>query len=129
MSRYWQEYVRAAYDLILESEGQVAVYLDHDVEAYVVHLFAKNFERTDIGDVAIAIKMLNVQNRAEYQPIGDECLLVNSWPIKRRRWPSDTYYKEMGCIAYGMAGLNHMESNFDLASKVLHKVFSKTAIN
>lgn len=128
MSRYWQEYVRAAYDLILESEGQVAVYLDQEVEAYIVHLFAKNFERTDIGEQAIAIKMLSVQNRSEYQPIGDECLLVNSWPIRRRRWPSETYYKDMGCIAYSMAGLDHMEINFDMASQVLHSVFSKTVI-
>jgi hypothetical protein len=119
---HWQEYVRAAYDLIIESEGLSSTFLDHEVEAYVVHLFAKNFNRTDIGDTPIAIQILSTSN---YQPIGDECLLINSFPLKKRRWPSNTYYIEMGTIAYGMANLTLMEKNFENASKVLHTVFKK----
>jgi hypothetical protein len=119
---HWQEYVRAAYDLIIESEGLSSTFLDHEVEAYVVHLFAKNFNRTDIGDTPIAIQILSTSN---YQPIGDECLLINSFPLKKRRWPSNTYYIEMGTIAYGMANLTLMEKNFENASKVLHTVFKR----
>lgn len=119
---YWQEYVRAAYDLIIESEGLSSTFLDHEVEAYVVHLFAKNFNRTDIGDTPVAIQILSTDN---YQPIGDECLLINSFPLKKRRWPSNTYYIEMGTIAYGMANLTLMEKNFENASKVLHTVFKR----
>jgi hypothetical protein len=119
---HWQEYVRAAYDLIIESEGLSATFLDHEVEAYIVHLFAKNFNRTDIGDTPVAIQILSTTN---YQPIGDECLLINSFPLKKRRWPSNTYYVEMGTIAYGMANLTLMEQNFENASKVLHTVFKR----
>lgn len=119
---HWQEYVRAAYDLILESEGQSAVYLDSEVETYIVHLFAKNFRRLDIGEQPIAIQILSTTN---YQPVADECLLINSYPLKRRRWPSDTYYVEMGKIAYGLANIEIMEHNFEQASRVLHKVFSR----
>jgi hypothetical protein len=119
---HWQEYVRAAYDLIIESEGLSSTFLDHEVEAYVVHLFAKNFNRTDIGDTPVAIQILSTNN---YQPIGDECLLINSFPLKKRRWPSNTYYIEMGTIAYGMANLTLMEKNFENASKVLHTVFKR----
>lgn len=120
---HWQDYVRAAYDLILESEGQSAVYLDNEVEAYVVHLFAKNFLRTDIGEQPIAIKMLS--GTTNYQPIADECLLINSYPLKKRRWPTETYYVEMGTVAYGLANIEIMEQNFEDASRVLHSVFRR----
>jgi len=128
MSAYWQDYVKAAYDLILESEGQTAVYLDNDVEQYVVHLFAKNFQRTDIGEQPIAIQMLEAVNGKQfdrYQTIADECLLIHSYPLKRRRWPTETYYLDMGTTAYGMANIEIMEHNFQTASQVLHTVFSK----
>ena len=48
MSKYWYEYVKASYDLVIESEGQSEVFLEDEVEVYVVHLFARNFTRTDI---------------------------------------------------------------------------------
>jgi hypothetical protein len=127
MSKYWQEYVRAAYDLVLESEGRCKIFLDNSVEAYIVHLFAKNINRTDIGQQAIAIQMLEQmqkpKNHANYQPIADECLLIDSFPLKRQKWPSDNYYKEMGCIAYGLANLVEMENNFVSASRVLNHMF------
>jgi len=119
---HWQDYVRAAYDLILESEGQNAVYLDNEVETYVVHMFAKNFLRTNIGEQPIAIQILTTDN---YQPVADECLLINSYPLKRRRWPSDTYYIEMGKVAYGLANIEIMEANFEQASRVLHSVLRR----
>lgn len=122
MSNFWPEYVRAAYDLILESEGQSRTYLDNDVEAYVVHLFAKNFLRTNIGEQPVAIQILSTTN---YQPIGDECLLINSYPLKKCRWPTETYYVEMGITAYGLANLPKMEENFEDASRVLHSVFKR----
>lgn len=125
MSKHWQEYLKASYDLIIESEGQTKVYLDDQVECYLVHLFAKNFDRIDIYQEAIAIRMLSVRSRREYQPIADECLLINSWPIKHRRWPSENYFVDMGSIAYGLAGLEYMENNFSSASKVLKQVLSK----
>ncbi len=122
MSVFWQDYIRAAYDLILESEGHTGIFLDNEVEAYVVHLFARNFQRTDIGEQPVAIQILTSTN---YQPIGDECLLINSYPLKKRRWPSDTYYIDMGTVAYGLANLPKMEKNFESASRVLHTVFKK----
>lgn len=118
----WNNFVRASYDLVMESEGLANTYLEDDVEQYVVHLLAKNFDGLKISEEAIAIQILTGAN---YQHIGDECLLINSYPLKRRRWPSDTYYRDMGTVAYGMANLPKMESNFDSASLVLHTVFSR----
>ncbi len=126
MYEHWHEYRKVAYDLILESEGQTATFLDNDVEAYIVHLFAANFNRTDIGENAIALQMLTaMQTSKNYQPIGDECLLINSFPLRRRRWPTESYFRDMGQIAYGMANLPKMERDFESASKVLHTVFKK----
>lgn len=122
MSNYWQDYVRAAYDLILEGEGHSRTYLDDDVESYIVHLFARNFLRTDIGEQPIAMQILTAK---DYQPIADECLLINSYPLKKKRWPTETYYIEMGTVAYGLANLPKMEENFENASRVLHTVFKK----
>lgn len=133
MSNYWHEYVKAAYDLILESENICNVFLEHEVEAYVVHLFAQNFERTDIGSEAIAIKMLTemqkTKKQANYKLIGDECLLIDSFPLRKKKWPSSTYYHDMGCIAYGMADITIMEQNFKAASKVLSSMFTRLNTN
>jgi hypothetical protein len=126
MHNYWFEYRKAAYDLILESEGSTETYLDTEVESYVVHLFAKNFTRTNIGEMPVAIQILSAMKSSKnYQPIADECLLINSYPLKKRRWPSETYYQDLGKIAYGMAHIELMEHNFVKASKVLHGVFVK----
>jgi hypothetical protein len=123
--RHWQEYLKVSYDLILESEGQTKIFLANEVEAYLVHLFARNFERTDIYQEAIALRMLSVKKRDEYLPIADECLIIDSWPIKHKKWPSENYFKDMGSIAYGLAGLSYMEQNFTYASVVLRQVLNK----
>jgi len=127
MSKYWLDYVRSCYDLVLEGEGQANLFLEHEVEAYVVHLMANNFERTDIGNEAVALKMLaamNGGNRQDFLKIGDECLLIHSYPFRRRKWPTDTYYLDMGTTAYGM--VNHiMEEHFEPAGRVLNAVFQR----
>lgn len=127
MSKYWLDYVKSCYDLVLESEGMTEVFLNHDVEAYLVHLLANNFERTNIGDKAVAIMLLEaMQNRHKEKllAVADECLLIHSYPFKKQRWPTPTYYQEMGKTAYGYA--NHvMEHNFVVSSKVLNKIFSR----
>lgn len=118
----WNDFVKASYDLVIESEGLTKVYLADEVESYVVHLLAKNFVGLKVSEEAIAIQILSGK---DYQRIGDECLMINSYPIKRRKWPSNTYYRDMGTIAYGMANLAIMEAHFDNASVVLHHVLSR----
>jgi hypothetical protein len=123
----WFDYVRSCYDLVVETEGRVNIILEHDVEAYIVHLMANSFERTDIGTKIISIELLEAVNtgRTErYKTLGDECLLIHSLPIKQSKWPSPTYYQEMGVIAYGYAH-HMMEEHFVPASKVLSAVFNR----
>ena len=127
MSKHWFDYVKSCYDLVLESEGTTGIILEHEVEAYIVHLLANNFTRTDIGTKIIAFEMLNAansKNTKDFIKVGDECLLIQSYPIKKQKWPSQNYYIDMGTIAYGMA--NHiMENNFRSASKILNGIFNR----
>jgi hypothetical protein len=127
MNKYWFDYVKSCYDLVVESEGKTSIFLEHDVEAYIVQLMAKNFERTDIGQRAIAIQILEATSTKKQQNllnVGDECLLIYSYPLKQSKWPSPTYYRDMGIVAYGMA--NHMmEKYFDISSKILNVVFKQ----
>jgi len=123
--RYWHEYVKAAYDLVIESEGRSRVFLEHEVEAYVVHLFAKNFNRTDIGTTPIAMQLGQAKLTRKFEPIADECLLINSFPLRRSKWPSDSYYLELGITAYNIARNESMSENFEPASKVLHTIFRR----
>jgi len=127
MNIHWLEYVKSCYDLVIESEGLSEIILEHEVEAYIVHLMANNFERVDIGNQAVAIQMLtamNTKKRDEFLKVGDECLLIHSYPFKKRYWPNPRYYVDMGTIAYGMA--NHiMETHFEPASKILNRIFQR----
>jgi hypothetical protein len=127
MNNHWFDYVKSCYDLVLESEGFNNLILDHDVEAYIVHLMANNFQRTDIGNEAISIKMLlamNTGKQKDFLNVADECLLIHSYPLKQRRWPTPTYYSEMGITAYGMAG-HLMENHFESAGRILNSIFRK----
>lgn len=127
MDKYWFDYVKSCYDLVVESEGMTEVVLEHEVEAYVVHLMANNFKRTDIGTVPLAIQMLEAVQNGKidgYLRVADEALLIHSYPIKRQRWPTATYFQDIGTTAYGLAG-HIMESNFVPAGKILNGIFSK----
>lgn len=128
MSKYWFDYVKHCYDLVVESEGLTELVLDHEVEAYVVHLMARNFERTDIGTQAVAISLmqaLNAGTKDDLVSVADECLLIHSYPLKRQRWPSPNYYCDMGTTAYGLAG-HIMEEHFVSAGRVLNAIFKRT---
>lgn len=125
---HWLEYVKVCYDLVLASEQDTQVILPHNTEAYIVHMMARNFERTDIGEQAIAIQMLenfHRRNREDYGRIGDECLLIQSFPMRRQRWPSEKYYIDMGQMAYYMADNESMKNDFVNASRVLSGVFKQ----
>jgi hypothetical protein len=126
MSKHWFEYVKSCYDLVIESESRSNIILDHDVEAYVVHLMARNFERINIGNEAVAMQLLlavNSNRKENLLSVGDECLLIHSYPLRRNKWPSETYYKDMGTTAYGLAE-HIMEENFEPAGEVLKTLFN-----
>ena len=107
--QHWQPYVQAGWEIVVEAQGQSNTYLQSDVEAFLVHTIARTFDRTDIWNEPIAIKLLSAQSkpgltkRIELRTVGEECLFIDAWEIKQRRWPSARYFQDMGAIAFGMA--------------------------
>lgn len=123
----WNEYVKAFYELVIETELELNLKLEHVIQAHIVHLMADNINRTDLGNEPVGIKILETIQKADKNNLGhvaNECLLIHSFPLKIHRWPSPNYYKDMGIIAYGMLG-HAMENHFNEASKVLHTIFTK----
>ena len=133
----WQPYVKAGWELVVEAQGVSQTYLEPDVEAFLVHTVARRFERTDLWEQPIAIKMLSAQNLPgrQRQPImrgiGEECLFIDAWEIKQRRWPTLQYFADVGEIAFGMAStstnpadelLELVSANFKFMSRVLRQV-------
>lgn len=132
--QHWQSYVRAGWELVTEAQGISKTYLQSDVEAFLVHTIARTFERTDIWEEPIAIKLMSAQakpgltKRIELRSVGEECLFIDAWEIKQPRWPSPRYFQEMGSIAFGMASiatepvdemLELVSTNFGRMSQVL----------
>jgi hypothetical protein len=128
--KYWQEYVRSSYELVLEAEGKTSVYLNDDLESYLVRLLARWFDRNDIPpDTPVAIMLMTAMQKPKEQElaqVADICLFYDSFKIKQRRWPNINYYKDMGQIAYGMAYVasndklyNQLETKFTSCSKIL----------
>lgn len=128
--KYWQEYVRSSYELVFEAEGRSKTYLNEDIESYLVRLMAKWFDRNDIPpDTPVAILLMTAMQQPKEKELADVaeiCLFYDGFKIKQKRWPTLTYYKDMGTVAYGMAYVagnddlySQLEQNFATCSKIL----------
>lgn len=102
----WEVYVRESYELIKEAEHKLTVTLDHDVEAYLVHLFAHFLDKPLVNTEPLGIKLMSSsqlpvkQRKTVLKEVGDECLLINAMEWNKRRWPSNRYYQDLGQTAY-----------------------------
>lgn len=102
----WEVYVRESYELIKRAEHALTVNLPHDIEAYLVHLFAHYMDKPRVNTVPVGIRLLSANNlpislrKEELKAVGDECLLINSMGWGITRWPSATYYADIGQTAY-----------------------------
>jgi hypothetical protein len=103
--KHFLTYVKHSYQVILDAESRTKINLEHDIEAFVVHTFAKYMEQPNIPTDAIAIKMLKTVSetgdirKSHFQEIAEECLLIDGLKLNSRRWPSQKYFKDMGVLA------------------------------
>ena len=103
--KHFLTYVKHSYEVIIETESRTNVNLEHEIEAFVVHTFAKYMEQPNIPTDAIALKMLKTvseigdQRKQHFQQIAEECLLIDSFKLNSRRWPTNHYFKDMGILA------------------------------
>jgi hypothetical protein len=132
----WEVYVRESYELIKRAENELTVNLPHEIEAYLVHLFAYYMDKPRVNTVPVGLRLLSAATmpisirKEELKTVGDECLLINSMGWGQSKWPSPTYYADIGQTAYmsrAYAG-NPPESLFDdlayefaTATKILGK--------
>lgn len=130
--KYWQEYIRSSYELVLEAEGKTSAFLNEDIESYLVRLLARWFDRNDIPpDTPVAILLMTAlqSGRDKDQKlahVADVCLFYDAFKYKQPKWPTINYYRDMGTMAYGMAYVStkdnvyeQLEYNFITCSKVL----------
>jgi len=102
----WEVYVRESYDIIRRAENELTVTLEHNIEAYLVHLFAHYLDKPTVNTDPVGIKLLASntlpvpQRKQVLKEVGDECLMVHSMEWGKHRWPSDTYYADLGQMAY-----------------------------
>jgi len=102
----WEIYVKESYQLIKEAEQSLTIELEHNVEAYLVHLFANFLDKPTINSEPLGVKLMasamlpTPQRKEVLKSVGDECLLINAMEWNKRRWPSNDYYVDIGCAAY-----------------------------
>lgn len=102
----WGKYVKESFELVHTAEEKLNITLQHDLQAYIVHLFAHFMDKPQINTVPVSIKLMSsinlpITTRKEIlKSVGDECLLINAMGWGRMRWPTNTYYVEIGQMAY-----------------------------
>jgi hypothetical protein len=80
--------------------------LAHELEAYVVHLFAHYLDKPKVNTVPVGVKLLSSvtlptpAKKELLKNVGDECLLINSMEWGKYRWPTEVYYSDIGQMAY-----------------------------
>ena len=136
----WDIYVRESYDLVRRAECELTINLAHEVEAYLVHLFAHYLDKPNVNTVPVGVKLLSsvtlpVKAKKELlKNVGDECLLFNSMEWGKYRWPTEVYYSDMGQMAYisRAYAVHPTEDLFDelaLEFQTVTKILRKCRIN
>ena len=132
----WDIYVRESYELVRRAESELTINLAHELEAYIVHLFAHYLDKPQVNTVPVGVKLLTSVNlpapakKELLKNVGDECLLINSMEWGKHRWPTEIYYSDMGQMAYmSRAYAQHpteelfdeLALEFQTATKILRK--------
>lgn len=133
----WQPYIRASWELVMESEGKTQVFLQEDLEAYLVYMMARNFRNSAFPPEVICLEFAQARTRDDYRRIGDGCLFVDAWDVRRARLVENNYYRKMGQIAYSCAAVvskpvdelfDRVAKDFGLLSKVLRGLKPRAAL-
>lgn len=137
MTQHWMTYVKHSYDIIMEAECRASVNLEHELEAYLVHTFARYMEQPGIAEEPIAIKLMEGMNktgaarRHHLERVAEECLLIDGLNLNRKKWPTDQYYTDMGQLALEYRAhsnrppelfYEHVARHFTVLSRVLHTI-------
>ena len=127
----WQPYIKASWQLVMDSEGRTRINLRTELEAYLVHMMARTMINTSIPPDIICLEFLRAKTKEDFRDIGDSCLFIDAWDVKRSKIVEPDYYQKMGRIAYGYASIKSrpadelfevVSENFNFLSKVLRNI-------
>ena len=133
----WQPYIRASWEIVMECEQRSQLFLDEELEAYLVHMMARYFRKHDFPPEIVCLEFTRARTSEDFRQIGDSCLFVDAWDIRRAKLVGHDYYEKMGQTAYACAAsaarpmdqlLNRIAREFSLLSRVLRVVNPRTAI-
>ena len=99
----WQPYIKASWEIVMAAEGKMQMHLDSELEAYLVHMVARNFRNAKLTPDIVCLELGQARHMQDFRNIGDGCLFIDAWRIRRARLVSNDYYQRMGQIAYGYA--------------------------
>ena len=99
----WQPYIKASWEIVMAAEGKMQMHLDSELEAYLVHMVARNFRNAKLTPDIVCLELGQARHVQDFRNIGDGCLFIDAWHIRRARLVSNDYYQRMGQIAYGYA--------------------------
>lgn len=131
----WQPYIRASWEIVMECESRSQLFLDEELEAYLVHMMARNFRQQDFPPEIVCLEFTRARTSEEFRQIGDSCLFVDAWDIRRATLVGRDYYEKMGQTAYAYAAsvarpmdqlLHRIAREFSLLSRVLRGVKPRT---
>jgi len=103
--KYFMDYVKASYEVILMGECRTGINLDHEIEAYVVHTYARYMENPNIPTDSIAIQFMNslscnnIEKIKRLEKVAEESMLIDALKLNKKRWPTNTYFLEMAQLA------------------------------
>ena len=101
----WQPYIKASWEIVMAAEGKLQTLLDEEVEAYLVHMMARNFFNKGLPPDILCLELGKARSAQDFRQIGDCCLFVDAWRWRRARLVSEDYYLRLGQIAYGHAAV------------------------
>ena len=67
----WQSYIRASWEIVIECESRSQVSLDEEMEAYLVHMMARNFRRTDFPPSIMCLEFTRARTPEDFRQIGE----------------------------------------------------------
>lgn len=129
----WEPFIKASWQLVMESEGKTQIYLKEDLEAYLVHMMARSMSDPGIPPDIICTEFIGAKSKEDFRRIGDSCLFIDAWNVRRAKTVAQDYYENMGRIAYSYAAIRSkptdelfetVAKNFSFLSKVLKGVKS-----
>ncbi len=124
----WQPYIRASWEIVMECENRSQLYLDEELEAYLVYMMARNFRNRRFPPEVLCLEFTHARTQEDFRQIGDSCLFVDAWDVSRARLVNSDYYEKLGQAAYAYAAsasqpidelFNRIAREFSRLSQVL----------